>query len=197
MKMLHRLRAAFSRSVFPHEMAFVLEMPWRRLVLSPGELARRLPLQPTHQVLEVGAGSGYYSAEIARRVRDGRVVLLDLQAGMLERARAKLQATSLGDWAVTQADASALPYADQAFDLIVLVTVLGEIANQPRFLAEAHRVLRPGGCLCVAEHWPDPDYLTLRRVHGLAEPCGFRLEACEGPFWSYTARFRKPGAGRP
>ena len=72
--------------VFPPEMSFFLELPWRNIILSPEKLVSRLALTSTSQVLEVGAGSGFYSAEVAGKVSAGHLVLLDLQAEMLKKA---------------------------------------------------------------------------------------------------------------
>ncbi len=51
-------------------------------MLSPEKLVARLALTSTSQVLEVGAGSGFYSVEVARRVSDGHLELLDLQPSL-------------------------------------------------------------------------------------------------------------------
>jgi ubiquinone/menaquinone biosynthesis C-methylase UbiE len=62
------VKNALVRGVFPHEMSFFLDLPWRNIMLSPDNLISRLSLTSSSQVLEVGAGSGYYSLEVARRV---------------------------------------------------------------------------------------------------------------------------------
>lgn len=65
--------------------------PLRRLILSPGSLAKRLDLKKALQVLEVGPGPGYFSPEIARRIPRGRLVLVDIQQSMLDLARKRLE----------------------------------------------------------------------------------------------------------
>ncbi len=185
------------RGVFPHEMSFLLELRWRSLLLSPRKLAARLPLTATARVLEVGAGSGSYSAEVARAVTRGALVLLDLQPEMLKKARRKLSAEGLSNVCYTAADAGRLPFADDTFDLLYLVTVLGEIADRGAFLGEARRVLKTGGVLSVSEHLPDPDFSTCATVRSLIEGAGFKFLGRRGVSWSYTADFGKTGAGRP
>ena len=56
---------------FPHQMSFILELPLRRLLVSPEQLADRLHLKQDSRVLEVGCGSGVFSVEVARRVPPG------------------------------------------------------------------------------------------------------------------------------
>lgn len=72
-------KRAFARGVFPHQFAWILELPWRRAVLSPEALASRLRLRPAANVLEIGSGSGYYSVALARSIPRGRLQLFDLQ----------------------------------------------------------------------------------------------------------------------
>ena len=189
---LRSIAASLRRGVFPHEMAFLLELPWRYLVLSPRSLAARLPLAADSQVLEVGAGSGMYSAEVARRLPHGRLELVDLQPEMLARARRRLRAAGLDRVGYHTADAAVLPFPPNRFDVVYLVTVLGEVTDRPAFLREALRVLRPGGTLSISEHLPDPDFLSAHRVGVLAEAAGFTGGTRRGMPWAFTANFRKP-----
>lgn len=74
---------------------------------------------------------------------------------------------------------------DRAF----LVTVLPEIPDQARALAELHRVIKPDGVLSVTEEFCDSHYPfafeTIQRV----EAAGFRLEQRFGNWWIYTLNF--------
>jgi len=182
---------ALRRGVFPHEMSFFLDLPWRNLMLSPQELVARLALTTTNRVLEVGAGSGFYSVEVARKVSEGHLELLDLQPEMLEKAQQKLEAKGLQNVGYTLADAGKLPLDADSFDVIFIVAVLGEIADKKAFLSEAHRVLKPGGILSISEHLPDPDFLPLEKVKTLVGERGFAFFARHGRKWSYTANFSK------
>lgn len=187
------IKNTLMRGVFPHEASFLLDLPWRNIALPPRKLVARLALTPTSQVLEVGAGSGFYSVEVARRVSEGHLELLDLQPEMLKKARRKLVAEGLSNVGYTPADAGTLPFKADSFDVVYLVTVLGEIADQGAFLREAHRVLKPGGTLSISEHLPDPDFSPSAKVRSLVEKEGFEFIARHGARWSYTANFRKSG----
>jgi SAM-dependent methyltransferase len=95
------------------------------------------------RVLEVGAGAAQCSRWLA--TRGAHVVATDVSAGML-RGGAPLDAQAGVRVPVVQADARALPFADQSFD--VAFTSFGAIPFVPdaaRVHAEAARVLRPGG----------------------------------------------------
>ena len=183
-------RRTLGRGIFPHQMAWFLELPWRRLVLSPRLLASRLPLRPDACVLEIGAGSGYYSVEVARRVPDGRMELFDIQPEMLERCRRKVEAAGLANVGYTHGDGASLPFADGRFDVVYMVAVFGEIGDPAGCLEGIRRVLKPGGVLSISEHLPDPDFSPPGALRKAVERHGFMLEKQSGRRWAYTASFR-------
>jgi uncharacterized protein len=187
------LITALRRGVFPHEMSFFLDLPWRNIVLSPQKLLSRLALTPTSKVLEVGAGSGFYSVGVARSVPKGHLEILDVQPEMLQKARRKLEAQGLMNVGYTLTDAGKLPFKDDSFDVIFLVAVLGEIKAQQAFLSEAHRILKLGGILSISEHYPDPDFSPVAKVKMLVAKEGFEHLEHYGSRWSYTVNFRKSG----
>jgi ubiquinone/menaquinone biosynthesis C-methylase UbiE len=181
------------QSYFPHQMSFILELPLRRLLISPSQLADRLHLQKDSRVLEVGCGSGVFSVEVARRVPAGHLELFDLQAEMLERARRKIQAAGLRKVVgYTQGDARRLAFPRGSFDVAFLVAVLGEVPEPRACLRALHRILRVGGLLSITEHLPDPDFSSLSTLRALVEDEGFMFEEHFGLPWSYTANFRRP-----
>jgi ubiquinone/menaquinone biosynthesis C-methylase UbiE len=190
------VKRTLGRGVFPHEMSFFLELPWRKVMLSPQKLVARLALTDTSRVLEVGAGSGFYSVEVARRVSRGRLELLDLQPEMLWKSRRKLVAEGVTNVGYALADAGLLPFTPNSFDALFLVAVLGEVASQKAFLREARRVLKPEGILSISEHLPDPDFSPAAQVQALVEKEGFEFVERHGGRWSYTVNFRKPAAAR-
>jgi ubiquinone/menaquinone biosynthesis C-methylase UbiE len=182
---------------FPHQMSFILELPLRRLLVSPERLADRLHLTQNSRVLEVGCGSGVFSVEVARRVPAGHLELFDLQPEMLERARRKLQTAGLAEVvSYTQGDARQLPFPPGSFDVAFLVAVLGEVPEPRECLRALRRVLRAGGLLSITEHLPDPDFSKLSTLRALLEDEGFEFEEHFGPPWSYTANFRRPAVAR-
>jgi ubiquinone/menaquinone biosynthesis C-methylase UbiE len=188
------VKNALWRGVFPHELSFFLDLPWRYITLSPQKLVARLALNTTSRVLEVGAGSGFYSVEVARSVPSGHLEVLDLQSEMLKKARRKLEAKGLTNVGYTLADAGLLPFKEDSFDALFLVAVLGEVANREAFLSEARRVLKPEGMLSISEHLPDPDFSPFAKVKSLVEKEGFEFFEHHGGRWSYTVNFRKPEA---
>jgi ubiquinone/menaquinone biosynthesis C-methylase UbiE len=89
----------------------------------------------------------------------------------------------------TLGDASArLPYPDARFDAAYLMTVLTELPDRERALAELRRVLKPGGRLVVGEVAADPGFTPLGKLVALAERQGFRFARRFGLPFAYFAR---------
>jgi len=146
-------------------------------------------------VLDAGCGPGRLTVPLARAVgANGRVVALDVQPGMLARARAKAEAAGLANVEFLEAALGdgALPV--EHFDRAVLVTVLGEIPDRAAALAELFRALKPGGILAVVEVIFDPHYQSRATVAGLAGAAGFSERAFFGHRLAYVLHLEKPAA---
>jgi ubiquinone/menaquinone biosynthesis C-methylase UbiE len=169
-----------------------MDNPARRLLLSPSTFANRFKISQTDRTLEIGPGSGYFSVELARRVRAGRLELFDLQPEMLAKARRKRVKEGIENVGYTVGNASArLPFRDAHFHIVVLVTVLREVPDKDACLTEINRVLRPAGVVVFHEQLPD-NLIRFAELGPMVERAGFVLESQYGPSWNYTATFRKP-----
>lgn len=185
-ELIGTLSRAFGRGVFPHQFMWILDLPGRGLIMSAHTVANRLPIRPDAQVLEIGPGSGYYSAEVARRIPDGKLTLLDIQQEMLDQSAEKLRSAGIRNFLTQQADGKTLPFASGSFDALFMVTVFGEIEQRDAFLGEAARVLKPNGVLSITEHHPDPDFEDAQAVAESLIAHGFEPLQKLGWRWAYT-----------
>jgi ubiquinone/menaquinone biosynthesis C-methylase UbiE len=88
-----------------------------------------------------------------------------------------------------------LPFSDDAFDAIYMITVINEFPQPERALREFYRVLKPSGILAFSELLSDPDYPLARTLIRKASGEKFRLKKRRGNFFSYTLVFEKPENG--
>jgi ubiquinone/menaquinone biosynthesis C-methylase UbiE len=158
-------------------------------------IIEHLGVAPGMYVLDVGCGPGRLTIPLARAVGEsGRVVAIDLQAGMLERAQGKAEAARLTNIRFVHAAIGAGTLERDRADRAVLVTVLGEIADRAAALAEIFAALKPGGILSVTEVAFDPHFQRQATVQQLASAAGFRHKALFGTRLAYTMHLEKPQA---
>jgi SAM-dependent methyltransferase len=177
----------------------------------------QLGVEPGDLLLDLGAGAGRHAFESYRR--GARVVAFDysaaelkdvgaLFAAMEESGEAGSEPDSLA--ATTNGDALALPFADETFDRIIASEVLEHVSDDEQALAEAYRVLKPGGtiaatvpswlpeqiCWALSEeyHAPfvegghvriytEPRLRTRMRRAGLRPGAAHHAHALHSPYW--------------
>lgn len=131
-------------------LSFGRDRAWRRAT------RRALELRPGDRVLDVGAGTGVSTAELAGA--GSYAVGSDISLGMLQAGRRARPGVPL-----LAGDALALPFADDTFDAVTISFALRNVVDTAAALAELARVTRPGGRLVICEfsHPTNPAFRTV------------------------------------
>jgi len=135
---------------------------WRHRLIRDGT-----ELEPGTRLLEIGTGVGAVLAVLGQEFPGVRLTGVDIEPKQLEFARGHLARAGV-EATLLEADALALPFADESFDHVWMMWLLEHIPDAPAALREARRVLVPGGRITAIE----VDYSTAR-----AEPSTPALEA--------------------
>jgi SAM-dependent methyltransferase len=153
----------------------------------PDEVVDALQLVPTAIVADLGAGTGYFSVRIAKRVPRGKVFAVDIEPDMLRYLTERKHREHLGVLQPVQAraDAANLP---EPVDLVLVVDTYHHIDNRTAYFAKLAKSLRPDGRLAIidfkvdAPEGPPPEFrMPPEKVTAELEAAGYRLVAAH-PF---------------
>jgi ubiquinone/menaquinone biosynthesis C-methylase UbiE len=148
--------------------------------------------QASWRVLDVATGAGHTAYAFAPHV--ARVWATDITEEMLALVRTEIDKRNLANMRVAYAKAESLPFEDESFDLVTSRIAPHHFESIPAFLDEAHRVLKPGATLAIAdnvvpagsvgdyvnafERFRDPSHLrawTMEEWQAALETHGFRV----------------------
>jgi ubiquinone/menaquinone biosynthesis C-methylase UbiE len=146
-------------------------------------------------ILDLGCGPGDLALELAHRLRDSRVVGLDLSPSMMQLA--SRHATTDGRLRFIVGKAEALPFSDESVDLVVSTLSLHHWADPASAFAEIWRVLKPEGVALIYDigllSLTPAEMATIARDAGL-EPEELQRERVKGSFGArFFVRFRLEG----
>jgi SAM-dependent methyltransferase len=153
-------------------------MPAQRAMLE--DYLSRVCFPDGARVLEIGSGSGAIARVLACRPGVAQVVGVDPSPYFVARAAERSEGIPGLEFRV--ADGRSLPFDEASFDVVVIHTVLSHVPGPAKVIAEAHRVLRPGGSIAIF----DGDYSTATVATGDFDP----LQVCVGAAFASLANDR-------
>ncbi|MCE9685943.1 bifunctional demethylmenaquinone methyltransferase/2-methoxy-6-polyprenyl-1,4-benzoquinol methylase UbiE [Shewanella sp. AS16] len=143
-------------------MSFGIHRFWKRFTIEAAGA------RPGMKILDLAGGTGDLTAKFSHLVGDrGEVVLADINDSMLKVGRTKLRDKGIvGNVSYVQANAEALPFADNYFDIITIAFGLRNVTDKDAALRSMLRVLKPGGKLMVLE-FSKPQHEVMRKAYDL------------------------------
>jgi SAM-dependent methyltransferase len=179
-----------------------LVRPDRELWEQPEKVLDALRIEPHMSVADIGAGVGYFTLRIARRVPRGKVYATDVQPQMITLLKQEVQRAGLRNVVpiVCAAEDPKLPPA--SVDLALMVDVYHEIQNPDAVMPLVRKALKEDGRLVLVEYRAEdpkvpikPEHrMALRQVRRELEAFGFRVqELHEFLPWQHIVVFGKKG----
>jgi len=121
--------------------------------------------QPGWRALDIATGGGHTALALAPHVRE--VVATDLTPEMLVAAERFIRAKGLSNVSFRLADAMALPFADQEFELVTCRIAPHHFPDCAQFVREMARVLRPGGVAALIDNVVPANLVAARHINAL------------------------------
>ena len=147
--------AARSRAQFGRQARHYAASPEFAQGLSLEAIVRLAAPRATDECLDVATGAGHVALALAPHARS--VVAADITPEMLAEAEALAAGRGIANVTTCLAPAERLPFPDASFDIVTARTAPHHFADVPAFVAEAARVLRPGGRFVVVDNLAPPD----------------------------------------
>jgi cyclopropane fatty-acyl-phospholipid synthase-like methyltransferase len=130
--------------------AQIFDDPKRDAWQKPHEVIQALALKPDAVIVDIGSGTGYFSARFANMVPQGRVYGVDTEPDMVKYLAERARREGLKNITAI-AGAPDDPRLPEKADLIILVDVYHHIGNREQYFSRLQKSLKPGGRLAVID----------------------------------------------
>jgi len=146
-----------------------LERPEREDEEAPSKALDALELKPGMVVADIGAGSGYYSSRMAKRVGPtGRIYATDIQPGMIELLERRIKSEGLTNVTTVLGGMDDPKLPPKSIDLAIMVDVYHELQQPQIFLQRLKEAFKPGGRLVLLEFRKEDPKIPILEVHKMS-----------------------------
>ena len=136
---------------------------------APSKAIDALGLAPGMVIADIGAGSGYYTSRLARKVApSGRVIATDIQPGMIEILDRRIKAEGLANVTTVLGAGDDPRLPPNSIDLAIMVDVYHELQQPQLFLQRLKPAFKPGGRLVLLEFRKEDPRVPILDVHKMS-----------------------------
>ncbi len=175
--------------VMGHQAAQWLNRPGRVQEEMPDAVVENMNLAEDHVVADIGAGSGYFSFRIAKKVPNGKVLAVDIQPEMLaliEEAKQRDGVDNI-EGVLGQIDDPNLPA--NSIDAAIMVDAYHEFSHPFEMINGIYSALRPGGRIFLLEYRGEDASVPIRPLHKMTEEQVVKEMGVFGLEWTDTLDF--------
>ena len=180
-----------SNRVCPVERAGGLDNRIRRWFQNPQKILSPY-VEEGMKVLDLGCGPGVFSIDMAQMVgKSGRVIAADLQEGMLQKLRDKIQGTELEERITLHKCEQNRIGVSGEVDFVLLFYMVHEVPDKEALFEEIATILKPGGQVLMVEPPFHVSQKAFEETIGKAQKAGLTVVKRPKVFFSKTASFEK------
>ncbi len=146
-----------------------LERPERETEENVNLLLNNMKIKDTDVIADIGAGSGYHVFRIAPRVKNGKVIAVDIQKEMLETIKTRKNNGNIKNIELKLGSEKSINLPENSVDKILLVDVYHEFSFPYEMMLSIKKALRPGGQLFLIEYRAEDIFVPIKEVHKMSE----------------------------
>ena len=173
--------------VMGHLGAGWLERPERVQQERTDLLIENLDLRPTDKVVDLGAGSGYFTFRIAPLVPEGKVYAVDISPKMLAIIRAKMKKNEYENIEPILSTVTDLKLKRNLADCVLIVDAYHEFSHPKEMGQAIYKTLKPGGKLVLIEYRMEDPGVPIKKLHKMSEKQSIKEISATGLQWVKTS----------
>ena len=173
--------------VMGHLGAGWLERSTREIEEAPTKMMDALRLKKGMKVADIGAGSGYFSRRLARRIGDdGLVFAVDIQPEMLEILGSNMKKEGIENFRPILGGEKDPKLPDESVDLVLMVDVYHEFSYPHEMMTAILKALKPDGRVAFVEYRGEDDWVPIKPLHKMTQDQVKREAKAQGFKWIET-----------
>lgn len=163
-----------------------MERPGRETEELPNRVVRALELQPSDVVADIGAGSGYFTFRISPKVPLGKVFAVDIDPGMLDLIRDRMEAQGIQNVEPVRGTATDPNLPDSAVDVALIVFTYPQFSHPREMMTHIYDALKPGGRVVLVEYRGEDPTIPVEPVYKITEEQARKELEAVGYRWRET-----------
>jgi SAM-dependent methyltransferase len=175
--------------VMGHLGAGWLERPSREREERTDLLIQNMGLKDTDSVVDLGAGTGYFSFPIARQLSAGKVLAIDIEPEMLKRIEQRKTVSGIQNIETVLASKTNPNIPADSVDVVLLVDAYHEFSHPREVMAAVSRGLKPGGRVILVEYRGEDRKVPIKRLHKMTQQQAKKELNAVGLRWQRTDQY--------